>query len=308
MKDYLSEKKAMERLKNSMMKKAKLAMKSNRLTSNSREIRIKKIYKFVLENYGGQFENYQADHDFNLAQKIKGLVERLASFLKERELKGIARIFFKNDRLLLELILYKCKIGITYSLLTEGLSTQVIVITATAGGAAGFTLSWFSAGASLVAPSVLISILLMRSGVQQIVNQRDYLKFKKLVNQMLEDDKLKQTIRAFFMEGEVPTTTGIEMKPWDLDKNSLPEFNFDSDQTFEEFTKAKMKEELGLIENPTPEQLEEIIHNIKINKRPKGKTVYFKDFIKEIVEDPDNIIDAEIVKEATKVKLKNEEL
>lgn len=298
----------MERLKNSMMKKAKLAMKSNRLTSNSREIRIKKIYKFVLENYGGQFENYQADHDFNLAQKIKGLVERLASFLKERELKGIARIFFKNDRLLLELILYKCKIGITYSLLTEGLSTQVIVITATAGGAAGFTLSWFSAGASLVAPSVLISILLMRSGVQQIVNQRDYLKFKKLVNQMLEDDKLKQTIRAFFMEGEVPTTTGIEMKPWDLDKNSLPEFNFDSDQTFEEFTKAKMKEELGLIENPTPEQLEEIIHNIKINKRPKGKTVYFKDFIKEIVEDPDNIIDAEIVKEATKVKLKNEEL
>ena len=96
------------------------------------------------------------------------------------------------------------------------------------------------------------------------------------------------------------------MKPWDSDKNPLPEFNFDSDQTFEEFIKARMKEELGLVENPTPEQLEEIIHNRKI--RNKGKTVYFKDFIKEIAEDPDDIIDAEIVKEAIKVKVKNEEL
>jgi len=28
-----------------------------------------------------------------------------------------------------------------------------------------------------------------------------------MVNQMLEDDKLKQTIRAVFMEDEVPITT-----------------------------------------------------------------------------------------------------
>ena len=67
-----------------------------------------------------------------------------------------------------------------------------------------------------------------------------------------------------------------------------------------------MKEELGLVDNPTPEQLEEIVHNRKIIN--KGKTVYLKDFIKEIAEDPDYIIDAEIVKEAIKVKVKNEEL
>ena len=58
------------------------------------------------------------------------------------------------------------------------------------------------------------------------------------------------------------------------------EFNFDSDQTFEEFVKSRMKEELGFVENPPPEQLEEMIHNRKI--RNKRKTVYFKDFIKEI--------------------------
>lgn len=182
----------------------------------------------------------------------------------------------------------------------------MIVITANAGGSAGFTLYWFSAGASLVATPALISMLLIRSVGKQIVNQRDYSKFKKLVNQMLENDELKQIIKAFFMKGEVLTTTGIEMKPWDSDKNSIPEFNLDSDQTFEEFIKARMKEELGLVENPTLEQLKKIIHNRKIKN--KGKTVYFKDFIKEIAEDTDNIIDAEIVKEALKLKVKNEEL
>lgn len=81
----------------------------------------------------------------------------------------------------------------------------------------------------MVAPPVLISILLIRSVAQQIVNQRDYSKFKNLVNQMLKDNELKQTILAFFIDAEVPTTTGIEMKPWDSDKNPLPEFSFDSD-------------------------------------------------------------------------------
>ena len=315
LKDYLSEKKAMERLKNSIIKKSKLVRQSDRPIFNSKETRIKKIYKVALENRGGEFENFQADHEFSnevfkLAEEIKGLVERLARFLKERELKGVARIFFKNGRLLLELILYKCSIDISYSVLTEGLSIQVIVITATAGGAAGFTLSWFSAGASLVAPPVLISILLIRSVAQQIVNQRDYAKFKKLVTQMLEDDELKQTIRAFFMEGEVPKANLIEMKPLDSDKTPLPEFNFDlqSDQTPEEFIKARMEEELGLVENPTQEQLEEIINRRKINRKPKGKTVYFKDFIDEIAEVPDDIIDAEIVEEPIRVKVKNEEL
>lgn len=317
LKDYLSEKRATERLKNSIIKKSKLVIKSNsnKPIFNSKETRIKKIYKFALDNRGGQFENFQADYEFSnevfkLAQEIKGLVERLAAFLKERELKGVARFFFKNGRLVLELILYKCRIDITYSLLTQGVTTQVIVITATAGGAAGFIISWFSAGASLVAPPVLISMLLIRSAAQQIINQRDYLKFKKMVNKMLEDDELRQTVRAFFVDGEPLKTTPIEMKPLDSDKNSLPEFNFESDQTFEEFIKARMKEELGLVENPTEEQLEEIIHRRNINTKRKGKTVYFKDFIDEITEGPDDIIDidAEIVKEPIRVKVKNEEL
>ena len=124
LKDYLSEKKAMERLKNSIIKKSELVRQSDRYSSK----KIKKIYKFALGNRGGQFEEFQKDHEFSnkvfkLAQEIKGLVERLAVFLKERELNGVARIFFRDGRLLLELILYKCQIDITYSLFTGGVST-----------------------------------------------------------------------------------------------------------------------------------------------------------------------------------------
>ena len=55
----MSDKKAMKRLKNSIIKKSKLVIKSDRRISNSKEIRIIKIYKFASENRGGQFENFQ---------------------------------------------------------------------------------------------------------------------------------------------------------------------------------------------------------------------------------------------------------
>lgn len=200
-------------------------------------------------------------------------------------MKGIANIFFKNGKLILELILYKCKIDITYSILTEGLSTQVIVLTSTLGGATGFTLSWSSVGAILVSPSLLISVLLL-------LNQRDYLNFKKMVNKMLEDDKLKETIRAFFIEGEgqTPVSGGLKMKPVDSNKNFELDFKFNSepDDNLQEFIKARMKEELGLIENPTESEPKEIIDR-KVKRKPKGKTILFREFIDKIGDDlPDD--------------------
>ena len=78
--------------------------------------------------------------------------------------------------------------------------------------------------------------------MQQILNQREYLKFKKLVNKLLNDEELKETIRAVFIEGEVSTTPTIEIKPLDSGKNSLPDYDFNlkSDETFEEFIKARI--------------------------------------------------------------------
>ncbi len=216
--------------------------------------------------------------------------------------------------MILELLLYKCNIDISYLILTEGLSTQVIVLTVTTGSAAGFTLSWFSVGASLVAPPLLISALLLRSVTQQIVNQREYSNFKKMVNKMLDDDGLKETIRAFFMEGEyqTPSSGGLEMKHVYLNQNSALkyDFNLKSGEDFEEFVKTKMKEKLGLIENPTEKQLEEIIHG-KVKRKPKGKTVFFGEFIDEIPSEgadlsDSGIIDAEILEKPIRIKLDDE--
>ena len=98
LKKYLSEKVAMERLKSSIIKKSDF-VRLKTLVSSSKEMKIKQIYRFALTNRGGQIEELQADHAspnevFHLAQNIKGIVERLAVFLKKRELKGVARIFF----------------------------------------------------------------------------------------------------------------------------------------------------------------------------------------------------------------------
>lgn len=65
---------------------------------------------------------------------------------------------------------------------------------------------------------------------------------------------------------------------------------------------------MGLLKKPTHEQLKKRIHHKKVNRKLKGKAVYFKDFIDEIAEGPDDIVDAEIVKEPIKVNVKNEGL
>jgi hypothetical protein len=314
LKNYLSEKSSMKRLKKSIIKK------SNRLTSRTnipilrtKQARIKKIYNLALR--GGQFDSpvdeLQASHEFsneifNLAQQIKEVVERLSAFLKEKELEGVANIFFKNGKLIIELILYRCQIDITYSILTQGLSTQVIILTSTIGGAAGFTIAWFSVGSILVAPPLLISVLLLRSVTQQILNQRDYSNFKKMVNKMLDDDELKKTIKAFFTEdGSLTPNFGkLKMEPLDLNEKSALKHNFNlkSDENLEEFIKARMKEDLGLIENPTESQLKEIIDR-KVKRKHKGKTILFGEFLDKIGADlpDDNFIERNILEDRIRI-------
>jgi hypothetical protein len=301
LKNYLSEKASIERLRRSIINKSNYSpSKTNIPILSTKQGRTKKIYNFALR--GGQFDppvdELQAAHKFsneifNLAQEIRGIVERLATFLKEKELKGTANIFLKNGKFILELILYKCRIEMTYSILTAELSNQVIILTSTLGGGVGFTISWFSVGAVLVFPPLLTSILLLRSSTQQILNQIDYSKFKKMLNKILDDDELKKTIQAFFIEaqGQTPVSGGLKMKPVDSNENFELDFKFNSkpDENLEEFIKARMNEELGLIENPTESQLKEMIDR-KVKRKPKGKTILFGEFI------DDDFIDAEIIR------------
>jgi hypothetical protein len=52
LKNYLSEKAATSRLKNSIINQSKLINQSNTPILNSKEMKIKKIYKFALGNSG----------------------------------------------------------------------------------------------------------------------------------------------------------------------------------------------------------------------------------------------------------------
>jgi hypothetical protein len=320
LKDYLSEKASMERLKKSIIAKSNLATRANKPILKSKKTQIKTIYKFALNNRGGQFppefpdyydfENVKSQNElFRLAHKIKGLVEILAAYLKRNQSKGLLKIFFKQGQLILELLLYKCKIDISYGILTEGLNTHVIVYTLTTGGVVGFTVAWCSVGMAMAAPPVLVSALLLRSLNQQIAHRKQYSDFKKLITEMLNDDKIKETIQAVFTElpnnHYVDPISKLKMDSAILDddirRKLKHDFEMKSGQNFEEFIKARMKEEFDLIENPTMIQIEEKIH-AKVKKKPKGKTVFFRDIISEIsYEGADlsdsNIIDTEILKE-----------
>lgn len=195
----------------------------------------------------------------------------------------------------------------SYVILNDELTTQVIVFTSTLGGAAGFTLSWFLASASLVAPPLLLSTFLLRSFTQQIVHQRDYFKFKKIVNQLFDDKDIKERIQALRVEFENPVSSfnTIEMKPTNSDKNPIfhHDFSGKSSEELDAFIKKKVEKKFGLMESPTQEQFEQIIKK-KMRRERKGKTVYFQDFIKEIVDSESDldIIDVETMNEPIQIR------
>jgi hypothetical protein len=136
----------------------------------------------------------------------------------------------------------------------------------------------------------------------------------KRIFELQRDDEIRETIRVAFMEGDVPTPISglLEMKPLDFYKDGVLNYDFDlkSDEDLEDFIKAKMKEELGLIENPSETKLEEIIHK-HLKKKRKVKTIFFRDFIGERAYEGADlldavIIDAEILEEPIRINLDNE--
>lgn len=92
------EKTDMERLKKSIINKSGLGV-SNRPILKSKKSKIQMIYKFALDNRGGQLEELTVDYEFSnqamkIASQIQLFVERLAHFLKKRELRSLFKFFF----------------------------------------------------------------------------------------------------------------------------------------------------------------------------------------------------------------------
>lgn len=99
LKRYLSEKESIKRLKESLKKESQLlaAWKRTILSQKSKSLR---IYRFALDNRGGDFlflddlMNLDTDpkRPFRIAQGIKSIVTRLLIYLKENELKRILKV------------------------------------------------------------------------------------------------------------------------------------------------------------------------------------------------------------------------
>jgi len=250
--------------------------------------------------------------------------------LKQKELRSVLKIFYKSGRLILKLILHQCSINLTYSVV-EGInsSRQIIVFAIIAGGGTGFAVPWFNTGSALIVPPLLFATLLVRSFTQQVLNYRDYVKFKDRIKKILEDDELKQTLRAFFVEVKDDAEFDKSQVNFsNLEKNSTvkraceslgickngssgkltlnnPEslktlgdiINIDrSSKSFKKTIKEKLKQDFGLIKNSTDAQLTDFI-NAKIKRKRSEKTTYFSEFIKNMSDS-----DSDIIKKFIKIK------
>lgn len=107
----------------------------------------------------------------------------------------------------------------------------------------------------------------------------------------------------------------MRTKAKDFDGNLPLKHDFDIDsysQNIDEFIKFKLKQEFGLVPDPSEFELKQIIK--RKPKKVKGKIVLFRDFIKRNSIPPgsadlldSDIIDtsAEVIKESIKIKNSN---
>lgn len=279
-KEYLSEKAATERLKNSLISKSRLLPPSKKQLAKQR---ILKIYRFAVSTRGGQlddlFKNADPTKTFQLAQQIEKFVSSLAAYLKQKEMRGILKIFFKNGRLVLQLILSTCNINLSCLSLGEGLNTQVIVMTTVAGGSMGFTVAWLSVGATLISIPFLASLLLGRSVKQQWLHYKDFKEFQKKMKELFDNPDIKEYLLGYFETNLNPnsTTSKLDWGTFEEYKKTLKHNFPNSSKELEAFIKEQLKEQFGLLENPTDEQLSNFIE--QANQRKMARSLSLENLL-----------------------------
>jgi len=291
LKNYLSEKASMKRLKNSIIKKSQLIEASNskvtKFSSKGLKFRLKvqEICKFVFMPRGG--------------------VIRLAVFLKDKELRAeMFKILFTAVRISLQIVLSLCDINLQYVVVNE-VNPQTVVIIICAGGTTGFVSSWFSVGAFLLTPPTILSFFLLRSLTQQFLHNAEYIKWERFQKEM----------KTFFIDIQKNIDNSNKIKLENLNWNKNPAIKEAAERLgiFENAPNAIGKLNLDTLD-PNPDLkkfLEEsgIIGtettNLKTRiKRKIGKTVNFKDFVDNNKSDLD-VIDAEIVNKTVQIRIKD---
>jgi len=169
-------------------------------------------------------------------------------------------------------------------------------------------------GAILASPPSLLSIFLLRSWYQQIQHNGEYTKFKNSIRRLFKDENFQEEMRNLAIETQKQVDNSKKIKLEHLNWNKNPAIKQAAERLgiFQNAPSVheplildpdlkKILEEFGLIETPNPKTL--------IKTSIKGKTVNFRDFIEETVSGNNksdlDIIDAEIVKEPLRIRIKD---
>lgn len=304
LKEYLSEKAKMDRLKQSLLNECRIANLNTEDLSHSEKT--KKIQRIVLRYpfpRGGDdarlsfidnsLKNIEPSE--KLATQIQDIVLKLAAFLKQRSFKGALKIFFANGQVLFELILKQCcniYLEYDYAWIPGQTNTQVMVIAIAAGTATGVTATWLNAGVTLLTPIIILSTFILRSGSQQIFHNIDYKRLTNQLKALLENEEIKKTLDVSFPKNELPYSQiemdlNSDLKDNPAVKQLTESLGISEDTTFST-GKLEFDSNNNVIEtvNKNPKKLPK--------KRP-SKEVQFRDFKRKF--SPDEFIDAEIIGE-----------
>lgn len=199
---------------------------------------------------------------YQLATKIRSVIEQLILYMANRELRGRANIFIKSRALIIELVFTSCIIGFDYGIINPGPNLKMIILTTTICGASVFLWLWVSAGTMLAAPPILLATFLGRSLVQQVLNIKDALEFRKefqkMYQKMVEQDKIDEILDITFEDGSMFDSNFQDdvKEAQDMLKHP-PEFkNVDNP---DEFIKYIIKNQLGLEEEPVQSEIKKIV-------------------------------------------------
>lgn len=302
LKDYLSEKASMKRLRNDIIDKSRLiepSKSTNKLSPKKAAIR--NVYRIGFNTRGG------SDYQYQLAEGIQDFVIQLAVFLKRRELRArILKFIFVKLRLLLKLILLKCKIRLEYIAL-DSVSPEFAVIACCAGGTTGFVASWFAVGTILFAPPTILSVFLMRSLSQQITDYVEYTKFQNTLDRFFKNEDYDNKIRSVINKDYKQIANSESIKLEYLKWNQNPAIKEAAERLgiFENAPSANGPLNLDTLDPDLKKSLKEsgfnfeelgFIKKLNPKKITQPKTVNFKDFVEGIL-DNESDLDIEVLQE-----------
>lgn len=291
-KKYQSEEYKKNRLRKSIIKKSLIINSST--TTLSQPDRVKKIGWIALEY---PFVNVRGGSNaYDLAAQIEDVILKLVVYMKQRSVQGALKIIFRNGNIILELILKSCGIYLDYEFMwIEGqTTTQIIVFAIVSGGTAGFTISWLSAGASLITPILLLTTLMFKSVSQQFCHNIDFAKIEQEILNLMENPTVRDTIKITFQDEHDVPLNSIEMipdeQPSELVHRVAEKLSITEDMQLST-GELEFDDDFNIVDSLG--NAERFNNNNYVNKNPKSKTVKYSDFINGL--DEDEFIDAEII-------------